>query len=196
MREIRLQSEVALQRLLALMEAAAAGESTMSLSRALHDKLLLAVRLIGDLLDPAKGQLTPRDRLNAVCQNMLLVHGDPDAEIDLRVVADSGCPAALEEVVLAVAEMFVSNAICHGLHARLLGRIDVRLVATASGTALSVSDDGWGMGGTDVEIATSGGGLAHARVLAEQHGGTIRVHRSGGRTMAELVLPNRRPVTT
>ena len=57
-------------------------------------------------------------------------------------------PVALvhQEVVLRIAHEFLSNAVKHGMHVRLVGRIIVRVFRTATETVLTVGDDGWGCG--------------------------------------------------
>ena len=92
-------------------------------------------------------------------------------------------PLELQDVVLRVAHELVGNAVKHGMHVRLLGRIEVRVETRGqTGIRLDVADDGWGCGRDPSE----GEGLKLAGLLAGERGGRVTLERVGDRTVATL----------
>lgn len=190
-RQLRRQTREALKQILVLVEQAPELRSSgdvQSLSKQLQKRILLAVSLSDALFGLTQPAETVQQRLAFVCFGVKNLLSDPGAEIDLRVSAHDECPMRLEEVVLRAAHDLVSNVILHGMHARLLGKIDVSLHSTPTSTTLAVSDDGWGIG-DDVMLND---GVASARAIVETVGGSLQVQRRGGRTVATVSLPHGR----
>jgi two-component sensor histidine kinase len=106
--------------------------------------------------------------------------------IRVDATVSGACPEPLRQLVLRVAHEFVGNAVKHGMRARVVGTISVRLVTEIDGrTSLVVTDDGWGFVGTQ----TAGEGLQIAGDLAASAGGTIDLLRTHV-TVATLQLPS------
>ena len=84
----------------------------------------------------------------------------------------AGLSRRREDVVLRIVHELITNAVKHGMHMRLLGRITIRLACEADGSpAFSVANDGWRM----EEPAQEGEGLEIVRELACAAGGSIQV---------------------
>ena len=94
-------------------------------------------------------------------------------------------PPGLEGVILRVAHELVGNAVKHGLHMRVIGCIEVSVLAGPDGTVLEVADDGWGCG----VALPIGEGLTLAELLAAPHGGKVGLLRRGEFTVGTLWLP-------
>lgn len=114
--------------------------------------------------------------------------GELDHRVDLYVSAKGRCPAALEDTVLRVARELLGNAVKHGMDGRVVGCICVDLVSGERRTVLTVTDDGWGWGWGNEPA--QGEGLQLARLLAREHGGTVRLRREDRATVATLDLPH------
>jgi len=125
-------------------------------------------------------------RLRGVGEASIGMLGDPDQLLSLDVSVEGRCPAALEEVVLRVAHELLGNVVKHGMRARLVGRIAVRVVSDESRVLLTVTDDGWGCG----REPRRGEGLEIAQLLAGEHGGAVWLRRRGDMTVATLDLPH------
>ncbi|MDB5415818.1 MAG: sensor histidine kinase [Rubritepida sp.] len=125
-------------------------------------------------------------RLRSLCKGTIELLSNPDQIIRLELTVEGECPAELRETVLRAMHEMVGNAIKHGLHERMLGRIKVRLTSTSARTRLCVEDDGWGFA-TQYD---AGEGLGLTSALAEQHGGVSSLHRVGDGTRAEMLLPH------
>lgn len=123
-------------------------------------------------------------RLGSLGEAVLGLLGDPDQLLSLAVSVEGRCPAALEDTVLRVAHELVGNAVKHGMRARLVGRVAVRLASDERRTVLTVTDDGWGCG----DEPRRGEGLRLAQLLADGHGGSVRLQRRDGATVATLDL--------
>jgi two-component sensor histidine kinase len=125
------------------------------------------------------------DRLRSICEATMELMEEPDQVLRLEVV-EGECPAPLRTTVLRAAHEMVGNAVKHGLHARLLGHVNVRLVSEAGWTRLVVEDDGWGYAG-----ARDGGeGLGLLRALAALHDGTTTLQRMQMGSQATMDLPH------
>lgn len=125
-------------------------------------------------------------RLVALCCGTVAWVGDGDQEIAVDVSVTGRCPGALEDIVVHVAHELVGNAVRHGMHARLIGRIRVRVRTEGRRTTLAVTDDGWGCGA----VPAFGEGLTLASMRAAAAGGSLCLRSGGGTTIAELTLPH------
>lgn len=129
-------------------------------------------------------------RLRRLGEAVIGLLGDPDQMLDLDVAVEGRCPAVLEEVVMRVAHELLGNAVKHGMHVRLVGRIRVDLASGPRGTRLVVADNGWG----SCHRPGHGQGLGLIRALIAPFGGTLDTlsGRDGGGFTAEVDLP---PIT-
>ncbi|MBR0642907.1 sensor histidine kinase [Roseomonas hellenica] len=123
------------------------------------------------------------DRLRSICEDMRILCTDADQAIGIEISISGACPDALADTVLHAAQIFIGNALDHGLHGRPAGRIEIRVSTVYDQTALVVADDGWGLPGTLRE----GPSLALVRQLAARHHGHLRLLRTS-RTEAVLNL--------
>lgn len=138
------------------------------------------------------------ERLLLLGESVVELLGDPDQTIRVEVAAEGACPGPLHDAIVRVAHELIGNAVKHGMHARLLGRIRIGLVSAptaGSGTAragvggwtrLTVADDGWGPGRSIV----AGEGLQIAEEMARAGGGMLSLARHDDETVAELRLPH------
>jgi two-component sensor histidine kinase len=190
-RQLRHQTKNALQHMLSVM-AQHPGlrdtEAGRALAAELRRRVALAAAVSDALFGFTRAPAPFAERLGSLCESVAALLRGPDQDIRVVVVLDGPCPPALQETVLRVAHEFVGNAVKHGMHTRLAGRIEVRLEGDEEGRVrLAVVDDGWGCAGQP----PAGEGLSLARLLAAREGGTVALGRSGGRTAATLDLPGR-----
>lgn len=185
-RQLRHHTKNALQTILDIVGHAPElrGDGGIRLSHQLEQRILLAARLSDTLFGTTTPPGTFEERLTGLCEGVVQLLGDRDAEVSVFVSAPA-CPAALESTVLRVAHELVGNAVRHGMHARLLGRIHVALSIERGRLVLSVADNGWGCG---TEPVTRGEGLSLADALAGRHGGVVRVRETRGRTLATMEM--------
>lgn len=114
--------------------------------------------------------------------------GGKPVEVEIRdphgvlLAADTAVPVAL-----VVAES-VSNAIEHGFAGREGGRIDLDCAQANGVLRIAVRDDGNGLRADFDMQSSSSLGLGIAKMLADQLGGSFRLHGGAG-TTAELTLP-------
>lgn len=190
-RQLRHLTRNALQRILCQVARHDELQRTSAGRRLCEDverRILLSATLADSLFGMTRepGLLLPR--LREVGEATIGLLGDQDQLLDFEVSVEGRCPASIEGVVLRVAHELLGNAVRHGMHARLVGRISVRIVSDESRVLLTVSDDGWGCG----QAPERGEGLKVAQLLAGEHGGAVWIRRQGGVTVAALELP--RPV--
>lgn len=190
LRLLRHHTKNTLQRILSEVVLIDGSRLSMESGRLLRDleRRIMLSAAISDALFGLTGVPRPmEERLRALCKGTIELLGDPDQILRLDLAVGGECPAHLRETVLRAANEMLGNAIKHGLHERMLGRITVRLVTATRETRLTVEDDGWGFCAAREE----GEGLGLTQALAEQHGGTSTIRRIGDGTRAEMVLPNR-----
>ena len=191
-RQLRHHTKNALQAIINILGHAPELRSTRegaSLSAQLQERIVLAAQLSDALFGLTNEPGTFEQRLSALCEGVVRLLGDRDAEIAVCVavgVDGSACPPEHESTVLRVANELVGNAVKHGMHARLIGRIDVSVHTAGGKLVLTVSDNGWGCGPDPVQ---PGEGLTVAGALAQRHGGAVQVREMRGRTMATMELP-------
>lgn len=192
LRLLRHHTKNALQRILA--EVVMVDEARLSpeggrILREVGRRIMLSAK-VSDALFGMTGAPRPmEERLRAICKATNELLADPDQIIRLELSVEGNCPEHLRETVLRAAHEMVTNAIKHGMHERMLGRIRVRLDSGTRLTTLHVEDDGWGLLG----MQNSGEGLGLTEALAEQHGGRAALKRAGDWTRAEMVLPHKAP---
>lgn len=187
-RQLRHHTKNALQSILNIVDRAPelrGARGGAGLSEHLQARILLAAKLSDTLfgLTAAPGT-TFEARLTTLCEGVVQLLGDREAETTVAVSAMS-CPADKEATVLRVANELVGNAVKHGMHARLLGRIAVSVCTKRDRLVLSVVDDGWGCG----PDPAPGEGLTLATALAARAGGTVHLRELRGRTVATMELP-------
>lgn len=185
---LRQHTRAALHRILALLEDQACLQDSADGQRLVED-LRRRVMLTTAVSDALFGLTAPPTifplRLVSLCQNVVALLEDPGQDIRVEMSVTVQCPAALRQTVLRVAHELVSNAVTHAMHARVAGRIEVRLQARDGGLQLVVSDDGWGCDGAPAP----GEGLTLSRRLAAAKQGSLTLERRGDRTVATLDLP-------
>ena len=187
MRQLRHQTKNALQRIIAQVAATNLRSTPegASLADELERRICLSARVSDALfgLTASPGRL--QDRLAALCDATVKLLADPEQTIAVQVEVAGSCPAALDAPLVKIAHEMVANAVKHGMHMRLVGRIVVRVRSRMNGTTvLTVSDDGWGLGGDG-----AGEGLPIMRCLAEREGGRVEIARADGWTVVTLTLP-------
>lgn len=189
LRQLRHQTKNALQRIIGQVSQHTELRRTRQGRRLIEDvqrRIVLSARISDALFGLTRAPGPLHVRLHALGESMVELLGDPDQVIHLDVTAAGECPAALEGVVLRVAHEFLGNAVKHGMHARIVGRIQLRLHSGEASTRLQVVDDGWGCGAAPVR----GEGLDVAEALAGRHDGRVRLRREGDTTIGELELPH------
>jgi two-component sensor histidine kinase len=185
-RQLRHHTKNALAQILAQVST---GLSRNERSRAVAAEVERRVMLTAQIADSLFGLTRapgPFDRrLAALCDAVVALIGEDDQYLTLVTTVHGEVPPKHQETVLRVAHEFVGNAVKHGMPMRLIGRIEVVVMADATGTVLDVIDDGWGCGCRPER--GEGMGIAHA--LATAMGGQIVLERRRDRTFARLELP-------
>jgi two-component sensor histidine kinase len=190
-RQLRHQTKNALQRIMIqVLEAPGLRESRdgRRLANDVARRIELAAQ-ISDALFGFTASLEPLPvRLRSLAESVITLYADATQIIRLEMaVADvcpPGRPTGREDAILRIAHELVGNAVKHGMHMRLLGRITIRLAREAGMAVLSVANDGWRM----EDPACFGEGLALVEELARAEGGTVRI-RARPQTLIEVRLP-------
>jgi two-component sensor histidine kinase len=193
LRQLRHQTKNALQRIIAQVATSdlRATEAGSALADDVERRICLSARISDALfgLTSMPGSLDVR--LTGLCNAIVALLAHPKQTISVDVAVSGTCPEPLQAVVVQVAHEMVGNAVKHGLHMRLTGRISLRLWAGGTGAAddqsvtLLVSDNGWGP-----RKGSDGDGLPIMRTLAGQYGGAVSLSRDDGWTVARLYIPN------
>ncbi|WP_424812244.1 ATP-binding protein [Roseococcus sp. YIM B11640] len=190
LRLLRHHTKNTLQRILSEIVLLDGSRLSLEGGRLLRDleKRIMLSAAISDALFGMTGAPRPMaDRLRALAKAGADLLSDPDQIVRIDVTVDGECPSHLRETVMRASHEMIGNAVKHGLHERMLGRIRLHLASTHRETRLTVEDDGWGFAG----VHDGGEGLGLAQALAEQHGGRSSIARIAGGTRAEMVLPHR-----
>lgn len=177
-RQLRHQTKNALQSILSILAYAPelqGSPATRSLSETLQRRILLTAAMSDVLFGLTRAPGTLLHRLTSLGEGIVGLLGDPDAQIDVSASVSGECPEALADVVLRIAHELVGNAVKHGMHARLIGRISIDLRADPDAVTLLVSDNGWGFG----REPKFGEGLSVAALLADRNGGSLSLDRQG-----------------
>ena len=191
LRQLRHQTKNALQRILCQIAEAQELQRTPQGKR-LVSELERRVRLSSVVSDALFGVVSEPgpllDRLRALGDAVVELMGDPDQLLRIEVAVQCSVPERLHDTLLRIAHEFVGNAVKHGMHARSVGTITVRVDQVMHGAVrLQVLDDGWGPCCT----AQPGEGSRIAAILALGHGGRTGLARRNGLTVAEAVLRQR-----
>ena len=188
LRQLRHHSKNALQRILAQLwhsEDLQATAEGRRLVRDLENRISLSAGISDDLFGFTREPRPLDERLRSLCEKVVGLMADPDQRIALTLQIDGACPDHLENVVLRIAHEMVGNAVKHGLHVRLSGRITVEFGWRGQGWQLRVTDDGWGPS----PGAVDGDGMQLMRSLSEPYGGRIVMSRQDNTTSVTLDLP-------
>lgn len=184
-RQLRHQTKNALTRILAQVSIGLTSPEACRRTFADVERRIMLTAQISDALFGLTREPGPfADRLESLCDGVVGLAGESDQYITCvcSVVAEPEPQHA--ETVLRVTHELVGNAVKHGMHMRLLGRIDVVVRPCPAGFEVEVSDDGWGCGRAPEE----GEGLSVAKLLAESCGGTVSLARVRDRTIARMVI--------
>ena len=186
-RQLRHQTKNALTRILAqIADCTPANDSSRRVANELERRILLTAEISDALFGLTRAPGPLGERLENLCRGIIELASDPDQYITLECsVRAHGVPHELAETILRVAHELVGNAVKHGMHMRLVGRISVQVALERGGVQLEVSDNGWGCG----REPCPGEGMTVAAMLAEQHGGRVALRRRGELTVATLWLP-------
>ena len=188
-RQLRHQTKNVLQQILLRIAHAQEQRTTLcsrSLLPDLRRRILLSAEISDALFGLTRSPATMSDRLRVMSETVTRMLADDMQMIRVEATVSGACPEPLRQLVLRVAHEFVGNAVKHGMRARVVGTISVRLATEIDGrTALVVTDDGWGFDGSQ----TAGEGLQIAGDLAASAGGTINLLRTHV-TVATLQLPS------
>lgn len=193
LRQLRHQTKNALQRILGQVWKVRDLQRTREGQRLLDEveqRIQLSAEISNALFGLTRRPAAMEERLRHLCESTVALLSDTDQTIRLEVAVAGECPEALRGTVLRVAHEMVGNAVKHGMHVRLLGRIAVRLESGARETRLTVADDGWGPTPAATPGQDGGEGLQLVAALARQQGGTAHLRRDWNETVAELVLPH------
>ncbi|MBP0494015.1 hypothetical protein [Roseomonas indoligenes] len=186
---LRHHTKNALQRILSEVSKVRGLEETREGQRLMLEverRVMLSAALSNALFGFTHAPGGMEDRLRSVCEATLELMGDPDQILRLAVTVEGDCPVPLRPTALRAAHEMVGNAVKHGMHARLVGHIQVCLSSAEGWTRLVVEDDGWGYCG-----ARDGGeGLDLLRALAGLHEGTTTLERIQDGTRATMDLPH------
>lgn len=197
MRQLRHQTKNALQRIIAQVAACDLRATVAGglLADQVERRIMLSAR-VSDALFGLTEQPGPlHQRLQSLCESTVALLGDIEQTLHVEVAVAGQCSASVEATVLQVAHEMVGNAVKHGMHMRLTGRVVVTVQAqrpAISGVLLTVSDDGWGadaFGDAPPKPGYEQAGLSIMQALADQHDGTVELSRENGWTVARLHLP-------
>lgn len=188
MRQLRHQTKNALQRIIAQLDRTdlRSTPSGMILADEIERRIFLTARISDALFGMTACPGPMADRLASLCDGTVSLLADVEQTIQTEVMVTGACHPSQEATVIQVAHEMLGNAVKHGMHMRLVGRITVSLQASRpdGSVTLVVADDGWG----PVQ-SPDGDGLPIMRALAERHGGTVSLERQNGWTVARLYLP-------
>ncbi len=187
MRQLRHHTKNALARILAQVSSELSTTSTARrVATEVERRVLLTARISDALFGLTRAPGPFDERLDSLCRAVVELMGE-DGQC-LALTCDIGCsvPPMLRDTVLRVAHEFVGNAVKHGMHVRLVGRIAVTVTGDGDGVRLEVADDGWGCGTSP----RPGEGTSVAERLAAAVGGRVGLHRQDEKwTVATLRLP-------
>lgn len=187
MRQLRHHTKNALQRITAMVAATPGLVATPAgrlVAEAVERRICLASQVSDALFGLTKAPGPLQTRLRALGAALVELTADPDQIIRLEVACAGECPPDQHTLVLKITQELIVNAVKHGLYARLVGSIDIRVSSGPRGTRLTVADDGWGHG----PRPGAGDGLSLVRALLAPYAGTLTLRGQGGMT-AEVLLP-------
>ena len=190
-RQLRHEVKNVLQRILLRIADARTLRATVCSRWLLDDlqrRILSSAEISDALFGLTRSPASMAERLQALSDSTIRMLADDTQVIRAEVTVAGECPEPLRRLVLRVAHELVGNAVKHGMRARVTGGISVQLATGMDGgTALVVTDDGWGFEGSP----DAGDGLTIASDLAASAGGTVSLRRTRV-TVAALELPSTR----
>ena len=186
--QLRHLTSNALQRILAIIAEAPELHSVRG-GQALSDDLQKRILTVTKLSDALFGLANPpgslHRRLTGLANSLVELHAEDAATVKVNVTVQCGPSVRHHELLVRVAHELVGNALQHGLHHRLLGRIDIEVTEAAGQISMTIADDGWG----PARRTTTGRGTCIVQALLRTVNGTHRLQRTGLRTVAEIVIP-------
>lgn len=164
------------------IEASPAGRA---LAGEIERRIKLSAAISDALFGLTQSPGTLSARLRSLCQSVIDLYADPAQMIGLEVTVECSLPGALEPNLLGIVQELVGNAVKHGMHMRLMGRITLHLESDPHGSALlTVANDGWPIG----DERAAGEGLELVAELAAAVGGRMEIG-AGAPTTIEVRLP-------
>ena len=186
-RQLRHQTKNALARILAQVSTGLSSPEACRRTAADVERRILLTAQISDALFGLTREPGPFTyRLENLCEGVIGLAGESDQYITFACSVAAEPRPHQTETVLRIVHELVGNAVKHGMHMRLVGRIEICVREKPAGFVLEVVDDGWGCG----RAPAHGEGLSVAKALAEQCGGTVSLERSNEHTIARLVVPH------
>lgn len=186
-RLLRHHTNNALQQIIVQCEQAALRRTVAGAALAddVQSRIALAAR-ISDALFGLTPELAPvENRLHSLVDATIGLLSDGTQTIRSEIEVIGRCPEPLIPVVLQVVHEMVGNAVLHGMHMRLLGKIIVSLrISADKALNLQVCDDGWGPG-----TAEAGEGRSIIARLVRLRGGSVSLERKAGWTLAMMSIP-------
>ncbi len=162
-RQLRHQTKNALARILAqLSTGLAVSDASRRVAAELERRVLLTAEISDALFGLTRAPERFDRRLCSLCEAVVDLAAEPDQHLTLHCRVETEVSAAHEDVLVRVAHELVGNAVKHGMHMRLIGRIEVEVRRERGATVLEVRDDGWGCG----RSPCCGEGLRVAGLLA------------------------------
>ena len=193
MRQLRHQTKNALVRILAQVSSEL---SNSGASRRIADdverRVLLTASISNALFGLTRAPGPFSDRLTELCEAVVELMSDDGQCLVITCDLQEPVPPSHHETLLRVAHEFVGNAVKHGMHVRLVGRIVVKVVRSGAETAMTVADDGWGFS----SAPRPGEGMSVSAELAHAVGGRVGLARDGKWTVATLRLPDKPTLKT
>ncbi len=184
-RQLRHQTKNALAVIMMQVSKHLTAGGCPDLAADIERRIMLTAKISNALFGLTQAPAPLAERLNSLCDSLVGLLGDPAQRFTVEVDVGSGVPLSLEALILRATHELVGNAVKHGMHMRLIGRIQVSLTSDADGTMLIVADDGWGC----AAHFQPGEGLQLVNLLAQSFGGQVTLQRRGDTTLATLRLP-------
>ena len=184
-RQLRHQTKNALAVIMMQVSRRLTASGCPDLAADIERRIMLTATISNALFGLTQAPAPLAERLSSLCDSLVGMLGDPAQHLTVEVEAGSGVPSSLEALILRATHELVGNAVKHGMHMRLIGRIQVSLTSDADATMLIVADDGWGC----AAHCQTGEGLRLVGLLAEPFGGQVTLQRQGGTTLATLRVP-------
>ena len=125
-RQLRHHVKNALQCIISIVETSPDLKSTIQgtrLAREVARRICLAAEMSDAVFGLTRAPGPFEVRLRDLSKGMVELLSDPDQIIDIEIEEPVVCPAEQYDLVLRVAQELVGNAVKHGFHARLLGKL-------------------------------------------------------------------------
>ena len=175
--QLRHQTKNALQRIIIQVLEAPALCGTREGRRA-ADEIVQRIELSAAISDALFG-LTKKppmlaERLNSLAATLIAFHADEAQTIELEVTVEPGIMISLprENAIIRIVHELVVNALKHGLHMRLIGKLSIFLDRQEDGRLLlTVCNDGWKI---DRHVSRNCG-LGIVEELVHAEGGDMRI---------------------